>query len=41
MGSLSLIVGYLLTFLSYICSYCEFPLLLHHLVSLQPFMLWI
>ena len=40
-GSFSMIVGYFLTIFSSICSYCEFPLLYHYLLWLQPFMLWI
>ena len=40
-GSFPMIVGYFLTIFSQICSYCEFPLLLHYLLWLQPFMLWI
>ena len=40
-GSFSMLVRYFLTIFSYVCSYCEFPLLYHYLLWLQPFMLWI
>ena len=30
-GSFSMLVGYFLTIFSYICSYCEFPLLYYYL----------
>ena len=40
-GSFHMIVGYFRTISSEICSYCEFPLLLHDLLWVQPLMLWI